>query len=129
MIRSAHFILYVSDKSLSTEFYTRVLGYPARLNVSGMTEFDLASGLVLGLMPNPGIKRLLADGIPDPEAGAGIPRAELYLLMDDTAGCHARALVAGARELSAVQQRDWGREAGYLSDPDGHVLAFATVLR
>ena len=52
----------------------------------------------------------------------------LYLLVDDPAAFHARALAAGARELSPLQARDWGDAAAYSLDPDGHVLAFARRL-
>jgi len=124
----AHLILYVSDQPASTRFYERVLGFKPRLDVPGMTEFAVG-GAVLGLMPAAGIKRLLGERLPDPARGAGVPRAELYLLVDDPAAHHARALAAGAKELSALAPRDWGHEAAYSLDADGHVLAFARELR
>ena len=121
-----HTILYVSDQHASTEFYATVLDRPPRLDVPGMTEFELAPGSVLGLMPEAGIRALLGDTIADPAAARGIPRAEIYLRVDDDpAGWHARALAAGARELSPPAMRDWGDVAAYSLDPDGHVLAFA----
>lgn len=126
-MRALHFILYVSNQEESTDFYATVLGIPPRLHVPGMTEFDLPGGAVLGLMPEAGIKRLLGDALPDPATGTGIPRAELYIVVDDALSFHRRALTAGARELSHVQYRDWGDEVGYLLDTDGHVLAFARV--
>jgi uncharacterized glyoxalase superfamily protein PhnB len=76
-------------------------------------------------MPEDGIRRLLGDKLPDPARASGIPRAELYLLVEDPAGHHARALATGARELSPMQARDWGHVAAYSLDPNGHVLAFA----
>jgi uncharacterized glyoxalase superfamily protein PhnB len=90
-----------------------------------MTEFELHEGCVLGLMPEAGIKRLLGERLPDPARAHGVPRAELYLTVGDPAAWLARAVAAGAVELSAVAARDWGDEAGYCLDPDGHVLAFA----
>lgn len=90
-----------------------------------MTEFDLGKGAVLGLMPEAGIMRLLGAALPDPAQAAGVPRSELYLLVSAAAAGHARALTAGARELSPLLQRDWGHKAAYSLDPDGHVLAFA----
>jgi catechol 2,3-dioxygenase-like lactoylglutathione lyase family enzyme len=122
---TALFILYVTDLQRSAAFYTRVLGYPPRLDVPGMVEFDLAAGAVLGLMPESGIRRLLGEVLPDPARGAGVPRAELYLLVEAAAAHHARALAAGARELSPLQLRDWGHRVAYALDPDGHVLAVA----
>lgn len=125
MILRSHFILYVADQARSGAFYARVLGYAPRLEVPGMTEFDLAGGAVLGLMPAAGIRGLLGEALPDPAAAAGIPRAELYLLVDEPEVFQARAVAAGARELSPVIPRDWGHTAGYVVDADGHVVAFA----
>lgn len=121
----AHLILYVSDQKASASFYARALALKPRLDVPGMTEFQLGADTVLGLMPAAGIKRLLGAALPDPASAAGVPRAELYLLVDDPADGHRRALENGAKELSALAPRDWGHEAAYSLDPDGHVLAFA----
>ena len=121
----AHLIFYVADQKAAAAFYTRVLAVKPRLNVPGMTEFDLGQDVVLGLMPEAGIKRLLGDKLPDPGKAAGVPRAELYLLTEDPGAFHRRALENGARELSALAPRDWDHEAAYSLDPDGHVLAFA----
>ncbi|MBI2070749.1 MAG: glyoxalase [Elusimicrobia bacterium] len=121
----AHFILYVSDQKASGKFYGAVLGKQPELDVLGMTEFHLNDGAVLGLMPAAGIKRLIGDRLPDPMIGRAIPRAEVYLLSDEPELFHRRAIENGARELSPLLQRDWGHEAAYCLDPDGHVLAFA----
>ena len=121
----AHFILYVRDPRASAAFYARALGMAPALDVPGMTEFHLDGGAVLGLMPERGIRRLLGDALPDPALAAGAPRAEVYVVVEDAAAFHARALAAGARELSPLAARDWGHRAAYSLDPDGHVLAFA----
>ena len=123
---TAHFILYVADQALSTEFYRQVLAMPPALHVPGMTEFRLGPDSVLGLMPAAGIVRLLGGALPDPAAAGGIPRCELYLVVAEPAACHARALAGGARELSPLMMRDWGHAVAYSLDPDGHVLAFAS---
>jgi uncharacterized glyoxalase superfamily protein PhnB len=56
------------------------------------------------------------------------PRSEVYLMVEDAAAFHSRAIVAGARELSPLALRDWGHAVGYSLDPDGYVLAFADVV-
>lgn len=127
MVSAANLILYVSDQRASTEFYAQTLARPPDLDLPGMTEFRLTGGAVLGLMPTSGIRRLLGDVLPDPSSAHGVPRAELYLLVDDPAAYHARALRHGATELSALAQRDWGHDVAYSLDADGHVLAFARV--
>lgn len=121
----SHFILYVRDQAASTSFYQKALNIEPRLNVPGMTEFDLGPSCVLGLMPESGIKSLLGEAIQHPERAGGVPRAEIYLCVDDPEIYFQRAQFAGATALSSVQLRNWGHVAGYLADHDGHVLAFA----
>ena len=124
-MNEALFILYVREQAASTTFYEHVLGKVPRLNVPGMTEFQLTDTSVLGLMPEAGIKRLLPN-MPDPASGNGTPRAELYLYVDEPATVYDRALAAGAQPLDGLGLRDWGDKAAYCLDPDGHVVAFAT---
>jgi len=127
MTSASHFILYVKDQRAAEAFYTPVLGIVPRLDVPGMTEYDLPGGGVLGLMPEAGVRNLLGPGIPDPARAGGIPRSELYLVVEDAADCLRRAEEQGARLLSPMQERSWGHVAGYVLDLDGHVLAFACV--
>lgn len=124
----ANFIFYVSDQQASTEFYSAVLAMQPTLNVPGMTEFTLRGGSVLGLMPEKGIKRLIGEALPNPEQATGIPRAELYLTVENPEAYHRRSVAHGAKELSPTTERDWGDLAGYSLDRDGHVLAFASPL-
>ena len=124
-MQRAHFILYVRDQQVSTRFYSHVLAVEPSLNVPGMTEFTLPGSSILGLMPEAGVRRLLGAALPDPGAARGTPRSEIYLLVEDPASYHKRALEAGAQELSSLSARDWGHHAAYSLDPDSHVLAFA----
>ncbi len=126
MTAASHFILDVEDQARSAAFYRRVLDREPRLDVPGMTEIALPGGAILGLMPEASIQRLLGPALPKFEGAERPARAELYLVVPDAAALHARAVAAGARELSPMQTRDWGHVAGYSLDPDGHVLAFAT---
>jgi uncharacterized protein len=119
-----HFLLFVRDQAASRAFYSRVLEVAPRLDVPGMTELPLGGGAVLGLMPEANIGRLLGPSVaPSENVAAG--RAELYLVVDNPAAHHTRALAAGARELSPLLPRDWGHDAAYSLDLDGYVLAFA----
>jgi uncharacterized protein len=126
VISAVHLILYVRDQRAAASFWRTVLDRPPVLDVPGMTEFGLGTRVVLGLMPEAGIKSLLGSSLPDPAAARGIPRAEVYLVVPDAAACHARALAAGAAELSPLARRSWGDDVAYSLDPDGHVLAFAS---
>lgn len=120
----AHFILFVHDQPAATRFWSAALARTPRLDVPGMTEFDLAEGAVLGLMPEAGIQRLV--GV-DAGAGRGRTRAELYLHVPDPQRAWDRAVAAGAEPVSPPQRRNWGDVAGYCRCPDGHLLAFAAA--
>ncbi|MDP2359599.1 MAG: VOC family protein [bacterium] len=123
-------ILYVPEQEAARRFYEALLAAPPVLHVPGMTEFELPGGLLLGLMPEAGIRRLLpalavcfrGDA---PQAPPAPLRAELYLAVDDAEAWLTRALAAGARLLDPVAARPWGDRAGYALDPWGHVLALA----
>jgi catechol 2,3-dioxygenase-like lactoylglutathione lyase family enzyme len=128
MFQSIEIILYVADQSRSREFYRATLGIDPTLDVPGMTEFELAPGTKLGIMPETGIARILGDRSPHPATGNGIPRCEVYLRVEDPNRFLAQALAAGARDVSPLSERDWGDRAGYVADPDGHIVAFASPL-
>lgn len=127
-IQFIHTILYVADQQLSTDFYTKLFRQNPELNVPGMTEFQLAENFKLGLMPNNGIAKILADKTPHPESGSGIPRCELYFYVEDIALEFNNAVNTGAKLISAIQNRTWGDKACYFADPDGHIIAFAEKL-
>ncbi|MBI3259787.1 MAG: lactoylglutathione lyase [Ignavibacteriae bacterium] len=124
-IEQCEIILYVADQAKSRDFYSAVLQRTPVLDVPGMTEFILSDNLKLGLMPENGIAKILNDKTPHPATGNGIPRCELYLLVDSIEEVFVNALNIGAKEVSAIQNRDWGDRVGYVADPDGHIIAFA----
>ena len=124
-IRRTHIILFVRDQEASSRFYEKIFRKSPDLEVPGMTEFHLSPSCSLGLMPGDGIAGLLADRIPHPDKGHGIPRCELYLYVDDVGLEFAHASACGAKLISQPEKRNWGDTACYLSDPDGHIIAFA----
>ncbi|PKP01239.1 MAG: glyoxalase [Bacteroidetes bacterium HGW-Bacteroidetes-6] len=110
---------------MSGNFYRALLAKEPELDVPGMTEFRLSNNCKLGLMPADGIKRLLGNSIPDTTNRGNFPGAELYLMVENSDEAMAHALKTGAVLLDAVSNRDWGHRVGYVSDPDGYVIAFA----
>jgi len=123
-LKSAMFIIYVSDQQASRNFYTEVLARKPVLDVPGMTEFSLLDGSSFGLMPETGIQKLLGDSLPEPAFASGSLRAELYLSVDDPEAYLKRAVECGAELLSDCTARDWGDVAGYCRDMNGYVLGF-----
>ena len=125
MIQQTQIILFVSDQAKSKEFYSKILQLKPVLNVPGMTEFKLSMYTKLGLMPETGIAKIIDGNTPHPASGNGIPRCELYLLVDNAQPYINRSLENGAKLVSKLKNRDWGDKVVYFADPDGHIIAFA----
>jgi predicted enzyme related to lactoylglutathione lyase len=115
---ATHFILFVKQQAASRDFYQAILSLEPRLDVPGMTEFELGRGTVLGLMPKDSLQALLG-------LESGHHSSELYLVVPDPKAKAARALERGASVASPLAKRSWGAEVIYLRDPDGHILALA----
>jgi len=118
------FILYVNNQKESTKFYSKLLDLEPSLFVKGMTEFILNENTKLGLMPNDGIAKLFPKNLVHPKEGIGIPRCEFYINSDDVKKQYQRAIDLGAKEINKPSLRDWGAYVGYVSDIDGHIIAF-----
>lgn len=129
MIAEIEFILYVNNQQISCDFYSIILRQKPVLNVPGMTEFKLNENCKLGLMPNSGIAKIICPASPDPASGYGIPRCELYLKVDEIENRMTIALNAGAKLIDKISDRNWGDTVGYISDPDGHIIAFAQTTK
>ena len=80
-------------------------------------------------MPNKGIAQILADKMPHPDTGTGIPRCELYLNVDNIQFEFDNAKKVGAKLVSPIMDRDWGERVCYFADPDGHIIAFADKIK
>jgi len=102
-----------------------VLNKKPILNVPGMTEFMLNETIKLGLMPENGIAKIICPTSKHPSLGNGIPRCELYLIVEDPEKSLNTAIKAGAKEISKSSPRDWGDIVCYCEDLDGNILAFA----
>lgn len=128
-VNTFEIILYVENQQAAKVFYERLLQRPPTLNVEGMTEFVIASNVTLGLMPNSGIAKILADKTPHPNQGNGIPRCELYLHVKDLDIQYAHAINTGAKLISPIKNRDWGDRVAYFADADGHIIALAQKIQ
>lgn len=124
-INAFQIILFVENQEISSNFYQQILRVAPTLRVSGMTEFTLSGNLKLGLMPNAGIACILGNAVPHPSKATGIPRCELYLYVDNLEFEFENAIHCGAKQISSIQERNWGDRACYFADPDGHIITFA----
>ncbi len=119
------FIIYVANQQRSKSFYQKLLGVDPKLDVPGMTEFELGGNATLGLMPEDGIVRVLEGKIPHPKNANGVPRSEIYLFVDSPDAYYDKLVEAGGEGISKTALRSWGDYVSYGFDPDGHIVAFA----
>ena len=124
-MKEIEFIIYVANQNNSRHFYENVLQIEPSLHVPGMTEFRLSISTKLGLMPENGIAKILNDSMPHPNNGSGIPRCELYLKVENASEYIKRGSRFGGKIISELTLRNWGDKVGYISDLDGHIIAFA----
>jgi lactoylglutathione lyase len=52
---------------------------------------------------------------------------ELYIEVEDVAEALARAIAAGATQLSDPTERPWGQQSVFLRDPDGVIIELAST--
>lgn len=118
-------ILYVKDQRASALFYAELLNIKPVIDVPGMTEFQLNTNCKLGLMPEEGIAKIITPALPHPAGANGIPRCELYLMVDEISVYYERTKKLNAKIINEMAKRDWGDNVFYAADADGHVIAFA----
>ena len=63
--------------------------------------------------------------VPNPAQANGVPRCELYFKVEDAQAYLDRGIKLGGIHISPLEDRDWGDKVGYITDKDGHILAFA----
>jgi catechol 2,3-dioxygenase-like lactoylglutathione lyase family enzyme len=109
------------------QFYRAAFGWPLMVDVPVYAEFALPENLRLGLYQREAFSHntgQLPQALPD----GGITGTELYLYPAEFAAALAQLERLGARQLSALAQRDWGDEVAYFADPDGNILALARAI-
>lgn len=122
-------IVYTSDVDASLSFITAAFGLPRRfLHPSGSYGEVETGGTTLAFAHHsmadsnfPG-GHVAADASPQP---LGI---EVGLVTGDVHAAHARALAAGARELSAPATKPWGQVVSYVRCPDGLLVELCTPM-
>ncbi|MFF9912721.1 VOC family protein [Streptomyces sp. NPDC013457] len=117
--------LCVDGAAAAIDFYVSVLGADERMRMPapggriGHAELALGTSMIM-----------LADEFPDigfrsPKAVGGTP-VTLHVYVEDVDAVFARALAAGATELSPVKDEFYGDRTGQFEDPFGHRWSVAT---
>ena len=118
--------LIVDGAAEAIDFYTSVLGAAQRGDRMetpdgkvGHAELSLGDSLIM-----------LADESPDmgavgPRTVGGTP-VTVHVYVEDVDNVHAKALSAGAKELTPVTDQFYGDRSGQFEDPWGHKWNVAT---
>jgi flavin reductase (DIM6/NTAB) family NADH-FMN oxidoreductase RutF/catechol 2,3-dioxygenase-like lactoylglutathione lyase family enzyme len=117
-------ILATADLNRAVAFYTEAFDWSIRVRNKTYVEFVLPNGRSLALCTQEGFKREVGDW-PQIAGEKGISDVQVYFRCENLPRAIAKLHTAGARPLSKVRERDWGEEAAYFADPDGHVIAMA----
>lgn len=120
-------ILAVEDLARSLAFYRGAFDWPTLVESPAYVELGLPHGMRLGLYDRRGFARN-SGVLPFPAPPGATTGVELYLFPENLEPRLARLEEAGARLLSPLRPRDWGDEAAYYADPDGHVIVLARPL-
>ncbi len=122
-VRLVLVILAVEDLGRSLAFYRAVTTWAVPVETPVYAELRSTNGFRLGLYDRRSFGRNIKQ-VPEPIAGP-VATTELYLFVDDIDAMMARARDSGASLLDDPNDRPWGDRVGYVSDPDGYVVAFA----
>ena len=116
--RVSFITLAVADLAATRRFYVDGLGWAPELEADDVVMFRVADKVVLSLWAESGFEQevgpvrrgsgvvpiTLAHNLPTPR--------DVDAVLED-------ARSAGATEVSAGEQREWGGYTGYFADPDG----------
>lgn len=120
-----HFILDTDDLGKSRMFYSLLFDTEPIVDENNIVEFEIVPGVILGLQ-TAGLKDKLFDAdIYSKYRNSKSGSSELYIECINAEEMHKKALSLGCLELSPFSKRNWGAEAGYSINHDGHILAFA----
>lgn len=113
-------IAYVPDVAQSLQFFAQAFGFATRfLHESGTYGELETGGTALAFASHELAASNFAHGHVAASESAKPLGMELGFVTDDVAAAHARAVAAGAAELSAPITKPWGQVVSYVRCPDG----------
>lgn len=120
-------IVYVPDVAASLAFFEAAFGLQRRFLHESGTYGELDTGpTALAFASHALGASNLPGGYVEASASKQPLGMEIGLVTDDVAEAHARALAAGAREVSAPASKPWGQVVSYLRAPDGTLVELCT---
>jgi catechol 2,3-dioxygenase-like lactoylglutathione lyase family enzyme len=116
--RVSFITLAVADLAATRRFYVDGLGWAPALEADDVLMFEVAQKVVLSLWSEAGFEQEVGPV----RRGSGIVPLTLahnVATPEQVDAVLEDARAAGATEVSAGEQREWGGYTGYFADPDG----------
>jgi predicted lactoylglutathione lyase len=114
--------LATDDLGRARAFYAAMGWVEAPVSNKDIAFFQML-GQALALYPRADLERDTGR----PARGGGVTLAQNLRSRAEVDALHARALAAGAEDLSRPTETAWGGYVAYVADPEGHVWEFAHV--
>jgi uncharacterized glyoxalase superfamily protein PhnB len=118
------------DAPAAIDWLCRAFGFTAQLVVPGESEGQVAHAqlcygkgmIMLGSVGAEGgsFNELMAT----PQQTGGRNTQSAYVIVEDPAAHHERAVAAGAEIVMALEDKDYGGSGYSCRDPEGHVWSF-----
>lgn len=120
-------IIYVPDVSASLKFFEQAFGFPCRFLHESGAYGELETGdTTLAFAAH----ELGETNFPSGHVAAHqspLPLGiEIAFVTPEVEKAHAKALSAGATELSSPKQKPWGQVVSYVRCPDGTLVELCT---
>lgn len=122
-------IAYVPDVAQSLQFFERAFGFATRFLHDSGTYGELETGeTALAFASHELAESNFAQGHVAASDSAQPLGMELGFVTPDVATAHARAVAAGAVELSAPVTKPWGQVVSYVRCPDGLLVELCSPI-
>ncbi|NJR44198.1 VOC family protein [bacterium] len=122
-------IIYVPDVAASLAFFKLAFGIEPRFLHESGDYGELATGETALAFASHGLGHLnLPGGHVEAHSAIKPLGIEIALVTPDVASAHARAIAAGAIELSSPTEKPWGQTVSYVRCPDGALVELCTPI-
>jgi lactoylglutathione lyase len=122
-------IIYVPDVAASLQFFSDAFGCTIRFSHEGGDYGELDTGeTTLAFASTKLAETNFKTGIIAAHNSEKPLGMEIAFVTDNVAEAHAKAITAGAQELTAPKKKPWGQIVSYLRSPDGTLIELCTPI-
>lgn len=118
-------LLYVTDVSASTRFYTEAIGLSVRFADDAGRYTEMETGATTFALCD---RTLAADSSGLKLSAPATPAGNVTFVVNDVAAAFERAVAHGATPVLDPTVKPWGQTISYVRDPDGHLVELATTV-